>query len=519
MRLRLALALCVGLAACSSGGSNNTNTVPTLPWGSFRHDANNSGAGNGINQNKGTVKLLAANVGNTTISTPSIDDKGHVLLGTSSGAVSFNNKGELRWQLSTCAPDDGSPPVAIGSVSSSLTVQSGGTVVFGADASPDGPGAVFYLQEKNDQVSCKWAFTASGVPAGFGVRSSAQTQVDPLDLSLLSVFVGGDDGHLRALNGIGTPRWNFPIGASVGAPITSTPAVSGTGATYVTTPDGFVSGVDAAGNPLVGQNWPSFPIGIPPAASLLQSPAVNITIYAIGADSALFGINPDSTLKWKFQPLAKVLGSPAFIGQTVDVGSETILDTVVYLVDVNGLLYGVSDQNGEILQIQRCSGAMDRSCQTDSCGTGEGTCKNGKCVGSNEDCTIGSCGAGEGTCTDDKCVGSDQDCTPDSCRADGKGMCEALEPSGLLPMTSGSVRIESSPVVSGDLFAIVGTTDGRVCARGLDNTVPGDDSDSKNPWLGGCIDLGDGLPVLSSPAIGQDSRIYVTTATGVYVIE
>ena len=36
---------------------------------------------------------------------------------------------------------------------------------------------------------------------------------------------------------------------------------------------------------------------------------------------------------------------------------------------------------------------------------------------------------------------------------------------------------------------------------------------------GGCIELGDGLPTLSSPIIGENGTIYVTTANGLYVIK
>ena len=33
-------------------------SVPTLPWGSFRHDAANSAVGGSINRNDGNVTLL-----------------------------------------------------------------------------------------------------------------------------------------------------------------------------------------------------------------------------------------------------------------------------------------------------------------------------------------------------------------------------------------------------------------------------------------------------------------------------
>ena len=86
----------------------------------------------------------------------------------------------------------------------------------------------------------------------------------------------------------------------------------------------------------------------------------------------------------------------------------------------------------------------------------------------------------------------------------------------------GDVPVQTSPVVSGDLFIVIGTADGQVCARAQDDTVPNDEA-ANNPWLDGfgCVDLDpeDDSPTLSSPIIGTNGRIYVTTAAGLYVIE
>jgi len=521
MRLRLALVSCVALAACSNGSSGKTHTVPTLPWGSFRHDANNSGSGGGINQNKGNVTLTSWSTVSTvpeisaTISTPVIDNESNVFIGTSDGVVSFDKSGKLRWYVNECAattppsrgiPGTPGPSVLIGSVSSSVTVQGGGSVVFGAE--PNGRGGVgglFFLQEKHNQVSCVWVVPETGdVGEMSGIRSSPQTQVYALDLSLQTIYVGGQEGYLRTINGNGTRRWQFPALQPFGGALTSTPAVGSNGSIYVTTPEGFLQGVDSSGKAL----WPPVAIGIPPEAPLQQSPAVNTTIYAIGAESALFGINQDATLKFVYPPNAPVLGSPSFLAQTVDTGSLSIADTVIYMVDQEGVLYGVSDTSGQIVNIQRCTNDVGLSCRTDSCPSGQ-TCKNNKCQSD-------SGGSSSGI-----------DCTPDSCvaAADNKGTCEVFT-TGVQPITSsGSITVETSPAVSGDLFAVVGTTDGRVCARALDTTVPGidkpGDTDQNDPWFtgDGCIQLPDDGPILSSPAIGTSGRIYVTTASGIYVIQ
>jgi hypothetical protein len=340
-------------------------------------------------------------------------------------------------------------------------------------------------------VECTWAFT----PGVQSVRSSAQVQVDPRDLSLLSVFIGTGDGALQAINSNGTPRWTFAPSAERRA-ITSTNAVDPTGPFYITTPDGLVAAADSSGRFF----W-QVTIGTPPDASLQSSPGIGASIYAIGSGSALFGINPGGELKWQFNPQATVLGSPAFASQSVDFGSELLLDTVIYLADVNGLLYGVLDTTGHVWDIQQCSNPDPNartieSCRTDSCAPDMGTCVNNKCT---------------------EAV-NDTSCTPDTCIADNHGEC--ISKPALVSASSGDpVRVETSPVLSGDFFVVVGTTDGRVCARNVDGSVPGDQNDASNPWLDGCIELGDGLPVRSSPAIGASGLIAVTTDSGLYVIK
>jgi outer membrane protein assembly factor BamB len=261
----------------------------------------------------------------------------------------------------------------------------------------------------------------------------------------------------------------------------------------VTTPDGVLAAVDVSGRPL----W-QVPIGAPPAAALQQSPAVGASIYAIGADSDLFMITPGGSLKWQYSPMAAVLGSPAVAAQSIDVGSEVFLDTIIYLADENGLLYGVRDQTGQLWQRQYCSKTKDTTCRV-GCPPDKGTCDEATNL-----CCVGD------TCSDTKC-------TADTCDADTEGTCESTP--ALVPVTDEAVRVETSPALSGDLFVIVGTTDGRVCARNLDTTVPGDDDDAANPWLSGCIALGDGRPVRSSPSIGPGGAIHVTTDSGLYIIK
>ena len=196
-----------------------------------------------------------------------------------------------------------------------------------------------------------------------------------------------------------------------------------------------------------------------------------------------------------------MLGSPAFTSQSVDVGSELLLETIIYLADVNGLLYGVRDTNGELWQIQYCdmpdpNAQALETCRTDSCAPDMGTCVNNKCTE----------------------AADNMSCTPDTCISSHHGQCVS-KPAMVSASSGDPIRVETSPILSGDLFVVVGTTDGRVCARNVDGSVPGNDKDQTNPWIDGCIELGDGLPVRSSPAIGPSGLIVVTTDSGLYTIK
>jgi hypothetical protein len=543
MRYRLALGFAVALAACGGGDSDDIPTVPTLPWGSFRHDATNSGVGSGIinNEASGNVQPLisAAVLGGVTTSTPAIDNDGNIFLGTETGIVSFDSRGTMRWRVTECVSDASTVPctsnaqcgpdmvgvcnantgtcstTAIGRVTTSPTVTAGGAVVFGVEAIPssqgDLPGAVFALREESgNRVSCMWAYRPPEASPRFAIRASAVAQVYALDLSLLTVVIGGSDGRVLAINGDGTPRWSFGSGTG---DVTSTSAFSVSGTSYVATPDGVVAAIDFSGRPMWQTN-----IGRPMPARLLPSPAVGTTVWAIGGSSVLFGINPDGTLKWQYAPPIPFSGSPAFLGQSFTDDADTVFDTIVYTVDVEGNVTGVRDSTGEVFQPQRCSQQLTLSCSMDSCQPGQGTCDTdtNRCsLAPTVVCTGDSCQPNNCVADTNRCSISEADCSVTPCEAN---TCTAL--TGMVPVTEGPVTIETSPAVSGDLFVLVGTASlpGRVCARGLDNRVPGDLDDPNNPWLSGCITLGAGLPTRSSPVIGGSGSIHVTTDEGLFVL-
>ena len=389
-------------------------------------------------------------------------------------------------------------------MTSSPTVTPGDTIVFGSDPSDGSAGAIFaFHQNNNDEVECMWAVRPPNASQRFTVRSSPVAMVDTIDLSLVTVVVGGSDGRLLAINGDGTFRWTFPAGVSAGD-LSSSPVLSAGGVAYATTPGGVLAAIDFSGRTM----WQAI-IGRPPDAPLQPSPSVATTAYAIGGSSTLFGINPDGTLKWQYLPPAPFSGSLGFLSLSFDQDDESMFDTIVYTVSVDGQIAGILDSNGMPFQPQRCfPGQPDQapqSCRLDSCMLdGLGTCDS-----DTQRCTISNI-----PCTEQSCTGDDE------CMA----VTGPVYVSGTLREPGSSVPVATSLAVSADQFVVVGTADGKLCARGLDTNVPGDLDDPLNPWLtDGCLTLGPETdtpkPTRSSPVIGREGVIYVTTDEGLFAIQ
>jgi len=606
MRCRLVLGLAVVLAACSDdSGSGGATPIPNVPWGSFRHDILNSGAGNVINTNKGEVTQLcstdpdpgsamASCKGFITESTPAIDRNFNVALGIGKGVVSFNGTafcsgnesrectgdscrpygsecdpdtklcmngmgpnpcktdscgddglctGKCRWTFPSgeeqCSIDDSD--MAVGTVRTSPAITPGNAIVFGT-ATDGEPGRIFAIKEVRTETELLWVFprnTRDDLPA---FLSSPAPIFSTFDLTLNTVVAAGGDGILRVLNFDGSERWTFSR-AGDARPITSSPALevitdlTGTqvlNTVYVTTPDGVLSAIDSTGRLL----W-QFGLGIPPEATLAPSPAVGTSVYAVGASGALFAVTaaslPDP--KWVFTPQNPITGrvplsgSPAYQVSIFGQGSTNVTDSIVYVVDVDGWVYGVRDGTGQVVQLQRCSGADpedDVDCRLDSCTPFNATCdqQTNRCfekVGPDEPCTSESCMPFGATCDQQtmRCmvmVGPDQACTRDSCQPD-LGFCVPTNGSTGLVGRNATVPVSTSLVVSADTFAVVGTDDGRLCATTLNDLKPGQDLDPPTAaWASGCIVLGD-APVRSSPAIGRNGEIYVTTEDGLFLIK
>src|SRR5215470_10049988 len=377
MRSRLVLGLALVLAACSGGGGGSgTTTPPSAPWGNFRQANNNSAAASLINTNTGAVSLPIPLDG-VTLSTPTVDRDGNVLIGTKHGVQAFapgcfvyppnpapTPTGQCPlWTFTECSLPCTSrscpfpTPIPVGSVTASPTVNGGGAVVVGTDGSDSLPGRVFAFQEEGDTVTCLWTYPPPGSEP-FPTRSSAATLPNS-DNTLSVVYIGGDDGTLLALNADGTVRWKYPTVGSVGS-ISSSPALDENDNVYVTSEDGTVSARNFGG----GQVWPPVSIGAAGDQPFQPSAAVSTSIYAIGSGSTIYAINPNGTKKWTppFTLPRPPSGSPAFLPENFDVGASLVTDTIVYVVDTQGTAYGLRDLNGTIVPLQRCSLDVTQEC-------------------------------------------------------------------------------------------------------------------------------------------------------------
>ena len=484
------------LYACSSGGGGGDTTSTPLPqWSSLRHDIGNSGIGSGaVDINGGVPRLLME--GGVT-STPGVALDGQLYVGTMTGLVAIEEEGGERWRFEMCESSARATSSlaqercigkAVGPVVASPAVTAGNDVVVVAAS-----GCIFDVEDDGPGLrTCRWAGVLS--PEGCELSetqpcagSSPQVIVDSRDLSLLSVYVGSRDGGVQALNGNGTLRWRFPLdGSSLGGPFTSTVAI-GLQTIYVATPGGALFSLDAAGRPLFG-----VPILLDSNTSGLQpSPSTVTTVYLPNAGGQAVAYNPDGTVKWRFttDSSSVVIGSLGVATQLVQEPDSTAsaFEPITYVVDETGVLYGLRDTSGDVIELPRCSISND-VCTIDSCTEGEGPCVDGKCSGTTADvsCTVQSCQTEDGTC---------------------------VVKNGRLRILPEGVRATTSPTISGDLFAVVGSETGSVCARTLDDQTPSD-------WpADGCIAVGSGLPIQDSPVIDSRGRVFLVSNASLYAIE
>jgi parallel beta-helix repeat protein len=176
-----------------------------------------------------------------------------------------------------------------GAVSTSVTIGVNGRVHIACE---DGK---LYTLDTNGVLL--WSYDTNSAPA---VAEPAMAGVERLLCSPTigpdgTVYVGGEDGKLFAINASGELRWTHHTGSS----IYSSPAVSPDGKIYVCSQDGIVYALASDGSEL----W-SFettgPAQLP--GSIFASPAIGNdgTVYIAGLfDPNLYALNPnDGSIKW-----------------------------------------------------------------------------------------------------------------------------------------------------------------------------------------------------------------------------
>jgi outer membrane protein assembly factor BamB len=538
------------LSACSGGGGGGSSLSEILHWPTFRRDPFNSGlGGSNIDDNEGQLLFevaLQAPEGAETLPIPAIGKKLQLYIGTADGLVSLDEHGIEIWHLRFCNLADGAEPcdtpsatcIEVGAIDSTPAVNGEGDLIVSNTR-----GYVFSIRDETiagkepNQFTCRWARPPAFSPSS-PVLSSPQVILDTIDQAVTSIFIGTNSGWLQSLNGNnGSEKWRYPADSSPFGPLTGTVALSGSRTLHFTAPDGILYSLDSTGRFL----W-SAAVGIEPELGTrrIPSPSVNVSIYAVGDTGKVFAFNPDGTRKWQFQTKSRVLGSPAFLNQFDE--EETRLETVVRVIDENGIMYGIRDQDGLELDMRLCSVTTEVSCSSlDDC-SGEETCDlisvcegtNDRCIDDDEadDCIDGQACVSTG---ERRCSGTDRD---RECFFDGdcaveeacilirrcsisRERCitdtdcpleETCESSVRITTASATLPVTSSPTLSTDLYGVVGTVDGRLCARRLDETVPEDEI-----WATGCITIAPGK-ALSSPVIDLEGNIYVTSDETLYAI-
>jgi len=217
----------------------------------------------------------------------------------------FAAEGEATWQLSLGSGIDSSPAVG-----------------------PTGNIYVGCLDNKLYAVSSSgtllWTFTTQGE-----IHSSPAVGSDG------TLYVGSNDSNLYAINSDGTQKWVF---SAPSRSISSSPAIGNDGTLYVASEDSRLYAVNANGGNASG-NWP-----FSADSAITSSPAVasDGTIYMGSTGGILYAITSTGSLSWEFSDnfnIGSIHSSPAIDGDgTVYFGSNNSADSSVYAVNSDGTL-------------------------------------------------------------------------------------------------------------------------------------------------------------------------------------
>ena len=483
------VALALGLAACSSsgGGGDPGARGPALTWQRvLRSNTNIALGSSALEDNEGIVSRLPppataeitgtppptatpGEISHTSLG-PTVGRNGFLYIGTEGGLLSLDENGETRWTLDTCTLIDGqnnSQDIALGRISTSPTIGADGReLVLGTDTH------IFLLREPetgNDLPECIFAFNS-------GSQASAIAKIENSTLRVLWLVSGTDTGFLTAINADGSRRWSFPD-LPFDRPITGHPAEVAGGFVFVG-PDGEMYNVDQAGR----LRWS---VRIGPAydstKAVTSPPPVVVfnNFFALDADGDIVAISSAGRRLWTYSAEAPFLTTPAASPLTTT-GNIALGENVVFAVDSSGMMHGIGEINGELirfcdskneacvpsncpdeaecLEVMRCSDTNQRVCtEDDECPDGESCIDTFRCA---NDETM--------ACRRDSCITNDDE--------DSRCVRPALHPLD----ANMALDVRTHIAVSSDSFIVAATSDGNVCSRRLDGTVPAGSCSNSN---------------------------------------
>jgi outer membrane protein assembly factor BamB len=238
----------------------------------------------------GSQKWVFDMGGDAIYATPAIASDGTVYIGSDSDNLfAVNPDGTQKWVFNTAGNNIRSTPA----------IAQDGTVYITSDDDN-----LYALNSSNGTVN--WSY-----PLGGNAQSGIAIDSDGTIIAV--VDLGGSSGAVFAVNPDGTEKWGISVTGRISV---CAPAIAN-GTIYVGTKEG--NNLLALSVSNGSQVW-SFDT---PGAILNSSPAVDINgvIYFGSWDNHVYAVNPDGTLKYRFDTGADVWSSPAIgLDGTIYVG-------------------------------------------------------------------------------------------------------------------------------------------------------------------------------------------------------
>jgi len=331
------------------------------PWPMFGHDPQHTGRspykGNEINMFKWKFKT-----GEMINSSPAIGSDGTIYIGSCDhNLYAINPDGTLKWKFETG-----------GEVRSSPAIGSDGTIYVGSSdgyfyaISPNGPlkwkfGAANKI-DSSPAIGSDGTIYFGGGDHIYAINSNGKLKGGGSTLGSINsspaigsdgtIYIGSEDFAIYAINPDNTLKWKigkFRIGDN------TSPAIGSDGTIYIGTRDGYFFAISSNGT----LKW-KFEIGSA-GAKVDTSPAIgsdgtiyigscdpNLSVFDLlsgGNVDGLYAINPNGTLKWKFETEDSVHSSPA-IGSdgTIYIGSGSY----IYAINPNGNRFTRFETGGEV---------------------------------------------------------------------------------------------------------------------------------------------------------------------------